>query len=348
MELTNTTPLVAEVRVGRRTSSGRRTGLVVAKATYRYDARGETYLDTESPLPLFCPDELTPLGLLPRDDLPRNDEAFEVSLLGCAHALGGRPTGCMTVSLTVAERARQIVVFGDREWIGQGAGARISDPAPFMKMPLTWSRAFGGSCEVEVDVDSPALVSHDNPEGLGFDPGPKVKELDDLLSCPAGFPRFDPRRRLPNLERPEALIREWDDTPEPVGWSPLLPSSGMQARRSYEVREDGERKVVVPTAGRLHRAHPDWVFDRAPPPLSPIVMEGLWPSGRVALRLPALRVCFDYVLGARTGTRDLALHALVLLPEEQRFCLVYRHAFEIDAPDGEERGARLRIEEGRR
>jgi hypothetical protein len=349
MELINTTPLVADLRVGRRAASGRRMGIVVAKATYRYDARGQTWLDSDSPLPLFCPDELTPLGLLPRDDLPRNDDAFEVSLLGCAHAPGGRPVSRMTVSLTVADRTHEIVVFGDREWSVAGPGVRITEPEPFTKMPLTWSRAFGGSCDVEVDVDSPVLVSHDeNPEGLGFDPAPKAKELDAFLSCPAGYPRFPKRRRLPNLERPEALIREWVDSPAPAGWSPLLPSSGMQARRSHVVREDGERKVVVPTAGRLHRAHPDWVFDRAPPALSPIVMEGLSPEGRVSLRLPELTVHLDYVLGARTGSRSLSLHALVLLPEEQRFCLVYRHAFEVDAPEGEERGARLRIERGRR
>ena len=44
--------------------------MVVAKATYHIDAAGAARLDGEDAIPIFDRDIATPLGLLPRDDLP--------------------------------------------------------------------------------------------------------------------------------------------------------------------------------------------------------------------------------------------------------------------------------------
>lgn len=280
--------------------------------------------------------------------MPRTDGVFEVSLLGCAHAPGGRPAQHTRVSLSVGEVRRSIDVFGDRALVGEGASATATPAVPFTTMPLTWSRAFGGSADVEVDEGSPVRVQHaKNPYGKGLDVVAEAKKLDELLTCPAGFPRFERRRALPNLERPDQLIRTAFDDPEPVAWCPPPIDSGVHNLRCFRVIEEGGKPVrAEPTAGVTHRAAPEWVLEAAPPAGTPIVLEGVTPEGRVELALPALEVGLDYQLGERADSRALALHALVLLPEERRFYLVYRLPFQIEAPSGEERSGRLMIKNG--
>ncbi len=333
MDLVNTTPLAARLDVGGSGPSGRRRGLVVAKATFRIHAGGATSLDTQDPVPLFHPEAETAAGLLPRDDLPRNDSAFEVFQFGAAYAPGGVPVESMRVALSVGDVRREISVFGDRQWLGHGPGATISRPEPFVRMPLTWERAFGGTCDVLVDVDSPVEVAHpENPLGVGLDAAKTAAELDAFLSCPPGFPQFERSRRLPNLEAPGASIARWEDAPAPACWATIPPGSALRSR----------------PGSVLYQAHPDWVLERAPASGEPVVMDGMSPAGRIEFEMPGLSVHLDYALGDRGGSRELTPHALVLLPEERRFYVVYRHPFEVDAPSGEERVARLRIEGGPR
>lgn len=91
MELVNTTPLACELTVGLAPQHGRRVkqAAITAKATFTMDALGRVSLDTEAPYPFFAADEWTPLGILPNDLPIRRDSAFEVMLLGFAHAPGG-------------------------------------------------------------------------------------------------------------------------------------------------------------------------------------------------------------------------------------------------------------------
>ncbi len=350
MELVNQTALAARLDIGRTNGAGRRCGLLVAKATFRIDDDGSTPLETQDPHPLFGAGETSALGDLPRDDLPRNDHAFEVALLGSAYAPTGSPVGRRRVGLSVGAARQEIVVIGDREWISSGDDARISEPEPFTRMALTWARAFGGRTDVDVDVDSPVEIEHaTNPLGVGFDPAGQARELDAFLSCPPGFPRFARARRLPNLERPDALIDHWSDAPKPACFAPVPPGSALHLERLITADHIAAGKVDESVgraikAAELLQAHPDWVLERAPEAGAPVVIDGMSPMGRIAFAFPKLTVHLDYVLGARTGTKQLRAHALLLLPEEMRFTVVYRLPFEVDAPNGEERGARLRIE----
>jgi hypothetical protein len=107
-------------------------------------------------------------------------------------------------------------------------------------------------------------------------------------------------------------------------------------------RPVGEGVEVLP--GMHHRAHPDWVFDRAPAAGTAVRLEGLDPAGAITLALPTLEVWLDYQLGARTGARQLALHALTIFNDARRFTLTYRLPFQLELPKGEARQARLRVE----
>jgi hypothetical protein len=350
VQLENSTWLASELLVADLPGAPRRIGILVAKASFRIEADGSTTPETEEPFPIFPSEHPTALGALPADVLPRGDAAFEVVLLGKAYAPWGRPTPSIQVSMTVGEVKREIAVFGDRYWM-QGDGAdgapRISPPVPFTEMPLTWSRAFGGSAEVYIDVDSPVEVKDPtNPEGKGFDPSLQAAALGSALRAPEGFPWFDPVRPLPNLEDPRVPIARWEDQPPPVCWASVPISSAFHVARGMDLSAPPNPDAPVPlTDGFHHRAHPDWVLP-LPPIHAPVVLEGMVPEWGLAFRIPALRVLADWAFGADSGTWEVAPQGMVLLPEERKFYLVYRHLFGVPKPSGGDRSLRLRTEPG--
>jgi hypothetical protein len=344
MQLTNTTPLATQLSIGRSLPNGLRAGLLLAKATFSFDEQGRTRLDDQDPLPLLTADKPTPLGLLPRDNMPRNDAAFEIFLLGKAHAPFGRPVQHLRVGLAVGTTKRELDVYGDRFWVGHGPSAVLSSPAPFTEMPLTYSRAFGGTADI--DDDSPIEVCHpSNPEGVGFDVEPIANRLHRELNCPAGYPRFPVVRAVPNVESVEAPLRTWADVPVPELWSAVPLASAIHNESCYRVEGEGAAARAIRSPGQLHRAHPAWVLPSAPSRGTRIQLHNLTRAGALELRFPSLEVHFDYLLAERAGSRPLAPRALVLLPEEQRIALLYALAFEVDPPSGQDRSARLRIME---
>ena len=95
MELVNRTALPAACGVGDGWDDDHQAGVVTAKATFTYEPGEGLALDTQSPLPLFDDDEPTRWGVIPRDDLPREGDDFEVIFLGCAHAPRGAAVEAM-------------------------------------------------------------------------------------------------------------------------------------------------------------------------------------------------------------------------------------------------------------
>ena len=326
--------------------TGVRYGMITAKATFLIHHDGATELDTQNPFPLFDSDETTGLGLLPPDLYPRRDPVFEVILLGAAYAENARPTSHCMVELSVGEVTRRISVTGDRQWVTQ---QEISEPHPFTRMPLTYEHAFGGSCEAFLDEHT--VLDMDDPMnkyGKGFDAEKQARDLAAGFQAPNGFPRMDYQRLLPNLENPENSVSQWTDTPEPYCWATIPPDIGyrmVEAIRKFQ--HDGNppdleaaRKMVY------HRAHPDWIIG-LPPPNTRVTMKGLKPNNHIVdFKLPPARVFADYVIGDRSGARELVPQLMVLLPEEDRLYLVYRSAFTVTVTPDMERSFRIRLEEG--
>jgi hypothetical protein len=317
--------------------------MVMAKATFRIAADGTAVLDADAPLPLFGLDQPTTLGLLPRDDLPRFDEEpFEVIVLGVAHAIGDRPVHEMTVSLSVGDVRRAIRVVGDRVWEARDGTARIGKPAVFSTMPLVWERAFGGRAAVAVDDDLILDVADTrNPVGKGFDSVGFARPLSRLYSAPDAFPRaLDTGRALPNLERPDAPVRSFDDAPLPTCWATVPMEWTLRAAYHLKEKQPFQLSDVA-----LYRAHPDWVIDR-PPQAARVVLDGFSAKGAIRFQLPRLRLVVDYALDGRSGRRELIPQMLVLLPGERRFCLTFRRRIITPAGATRQPSLRLRMTEG--
>ncbi|MGC9982049.1 MAG: DUF2169 domain-containing protein [Polyangia bacterium] len=351
MRLVNQTAVPATVTTSDFEGSTQRIGLLTAKATFRFDSQGRVELETQEPFPLLVQDEKTPLGDLPADLQPRADASLEVIVLGHAYASRERPVSTLTVALTVGKVRRELLVFGNRCWAVDRKIA--SRPEPFTKMPLTYSRAFGGTVPINLDRESVFDLSDTcNKHGLGFDAERMARELGDLLKAPRGYPLLPAGyvRRLPNLEDPRALITRWEDAPLPMCWATIPIDVPLWVARP--ARENpklspppplAEIKREIPVAVN-YRAHPDWVIPV--PTMAPTIrLDNLLAATPVLeMSMPDFGIVADYTVNGRIGRRSLMPHMLVLLPDQQRFYVVYRLPFNFQFQPGDEREFQLRTE----
>lgn len=238
-------------------------------------------------------------------------------------------------------------MIGDRQWVQSANGTELTPPVPFLQMPLTWERAFGGAAEVWLDESSPAEVMHTvNPRGRGFDPSDGVENLGRQLYVAPDFPRTAYRHVAPNLESLHERIGSPTDAPEPLCFAPAPPDVTLSAVRwaqRHSEQLETDPRFEFPAEVLSLRAHPDLVFARAPLG-QPVCLRGCHPRNEYRFVLPEAVPLMDYVLGDRNGTRELIPQALVLLPEEERFYIVYRRFFLMRPDEGEERSVRLRFE----
>lgn len=347
MKIINSTPVSVGYAIGGNLPNHPRPITFTGKATFSIKNGKEPELESDSPLTLYNEDQNIELGLLPRDDLPKLDPTFEVMALANAYAPEGQPTTQMRVSLSVGVVRSEIDVVGDRYWQGEGQNASISSPEPFTVLPITWKRAFGGTQEIFIDAEAPVDVSYPlNGDGKGFDHVSQAQELGRTFNCPEGFPQFDPKRPLPNLEFPGERIVSWADTPLPACWAPVPLSSGLIIKR-FEAsdKKNGEQPIELGAPEMLHRAHPHWVID-PPPAAAEVRIEGVTREGGIGFRLPEIRVIVDLQNGSKAEQIELLPRTLVLLPEEARFYLTFRGTTNLDIENKERHVARVRVEQG--
>jgi hypothetical protein len=178
---------------------------------------------------------------------------------------------------------------------------KITDPAPFERMPLTWANAFGGW---DRSPEDPGLHEYDarNPVGKGF----RAKKS----SLPtAGEP-------LPNLEDPANPMKKPKDRPPPAGFGPIgphwLPRSGFTG--TYDEAWVRERMPQLPDdfdARFYDRAPPELVLESAPPPGTLLTATGVSPSGPLRVELPDLRTEVQVVFLRRS--KEVPLHVDTIL-----------------------------------
>lgn len=140
----------------------------------------------------FVPERLGPDAVLDAG-IPKAYAEFLIH--GSAFAPGRQAVTSVPVHARVGERAKSLIVYGDRGWLSED---EASEPKPFRTMPLSWERAYGG----------PSFAR--NPLGKGHDPIP----------VPGGA-EGETVKLLPNLERPEQLLERAEDVVEPSCYAPL-------------------------------------------------------------------------------------------------------------------------------
>lgn len=204
-------------------ASGARLG-VVAVRRYRLVVGRRAEPTTED-----ATDPATPRELLERS-------LTDVIVEGCAHAR--QEVTELTTSVTVEALHKRVRVRGDRRIrIGKGGELRAETPEPFRRMPLDWTRAYGGR-----DVYAEASARSDSSRQQRFAaPWARGAGLAGAFSYPRNavgrgfFARVDVERLdgelLPNLDDPDDPVEteriladdslDWIDRPVAAGYGAI-------------------------------------------------------------------------------------------------------------------------------
>ncbi|WP_437492857.1 DUF2169 domain-containing protein [Sorangium sp. So ce1014] len=229
----------------------------------------------------------------------------DVLLAGKCHAPGGRPVRAMDVRFSVGSWSKALRVTGRRVWTEHVLGPAMSEPAPFVEMPIDWTGAFGG----------PGYAK--NPAGRGIGPG-----------------------ELPTVEDPRFLVRSRDDRPEPAGFGPINPAWPQRAGKMGKEYGASYRRNRAPYFAEDF----DWSFfnaalaDQQLPYLrgdEEVSFHGLHPAHAVyTSRLPGLRVR-AFVKDRDGAFREvkMVLDTLFAEMEAERIVLSWRGLTEVRDDD---------------
>ncbi|MEO7206411.1 MAG: DUF2169 domain-containing protein [Steroidobacteraceae bacterium] len=311
----NTTPYSAE-RTWVQDKSANKLWLVVVKATFDVLDDGTCSLAAQQ-VPVFRLGQ--PWGsfgsssLKYEADLCGVKPCSDILVQGSAWVPEGRPASAVDVEMRVGTLVKRLHVFGDRVWErGIGGSLGMSYPIPFVSMPITYERAFGGWDRTSEDPSDHRMEDR-NPIGQGF--------ATQAANC-IGKP-------LPNIEDPDRLIRDWDDRPAPAGmnaidcaWSPRRELSG-----TYD--EDWRRSRFPLWAEDFD----DHYNNCAPPGQQAsgflaggerVELTNLSPRGRLAFNLPRIHPVFRTRFGSERIDHEAQLCTVILEPAEPRVIMAWQ------------------------
>lgn len=336
-DLENSTPFAARVM-----PSIDRDGidvlLIVVAAHFALPEAG----DGDSPLHVLPIQELPPLadefvGETAQSSIRREGQssytkpATDIYVWGEACAANGRPVTMMDVHIRVGPCAVDLQVFGDRVWQHlAGFGAMPSDPAPFLRMPLVWERAYGGVA-ANSTAERPSFEPR-NPIGCGFE-----TDVGDAVGRP-----------LPNIEHPRERLRGIFDRPQPMGVGPV--ARHWQPRINYAgTYDDSWKRKRAPLwphdfDTRFFCGAPSYL--QAAPHLcggEPVALAGLSPGGPIKFRLPLLRFAALSRFANRDVTSTPVLDGVLIETGEQRLTLYYRSSVPAPLSLVKHRGTLLRL-----
>lgn len=318
--LYNETPFAAD-RTWTRDERGAEFWLVSIRASFRVDPDGrQRVAPTQTAIrhaPLFEGDPAR-TEMLADSDFALSKAGTDVLVSGRAVAPGGRPAPSTAVRLKVADIDKTLEVLGERLAYQGALGTAMTDPMPYLDMPLTWARAYGG-----YDPVDPGRWNEENPAGRGYAAKP-----DRLREMPA-----------PNIQYPDAPFRG-ADFGRPAGFGPVahhwLPRRGFggtyddawKKTRDPLLPADFDRRYFRCAPADQQTAEPLKGYEQVW--LGGTTTEGLW-----SFVLP--RITFDIVTSFRRGgdqNRRAQIHTLWLSPDQRRFEIIYLSALEV--PPGQE------------
>jgi hypothetical protein len=312
--LNNQTPYAAE-RTWVRDKNGAEVWLIAVKGTFDILPDGTTQLSKKQEevvlAPLFTGNPQSS-SLLNDTDLPHKKLATDVLILGHAYAPEGKPVTSLPVGFKVANIQKIIQATGDRVWLDGISGLSMSDPIPFIKIPITYERAFGG-----MDLMDDDEKMHDwelrNPAGCGF-----ATKANHLIGKP-----------IPNFEYPGELISNWKQRPRPAGFGPIAGHWCPRVKLAGTYDENWE-KTRLPL---LPEDFNERYFQNAPEDQQvqgylkggeQVVLLNLTPTGKCQFHLPRVFLSFTTDFNDRTSQDHRAvLHTVILKPCLQKVVLVW-------------------------
>jgi hypothetical protein len=319
--LRNTTPFASET-TWTRDERGAEFWLVAVRASFEIDLEGRqspAAKQTEvQRTPAFAGDPLTS-GLLNDSDFVLHKDGTDVLIEGRVYAPESRPTTNCSVRLKVDTVDKTLNVFGDRRILKGLTGLSITKPKPFLDMPLTWERTYGG-LDQKGDKEE---WEPSNPVGKGFATNPS--QLDETIAPNFEYPG-EPYRG-PRLGRAAAF------GPVAPHWQPRVRYAGTYDKLWQETRDP---LLPADFDRRYFRCAPE--DQQTQKPLigyEEVRLGGFTPDGFLGFVLP--RINFSIVTTFRRYgdvRQRPSIHTLWLMPDRRRFEIVYVSALEV--PPGRE------------
>lgn len=209
--------------------------VVVVKGTFDTSPDGEMTLAREQ-RPLVGADEHhgepSTSSIRYECDFALEKPLTDVLVVGKAVSPSGQRVPQLPVRLEVQGRKKDLLVHGERRWVRALGSVFPSKPVPFVEMPLTFERAFGG--QDESAGPGRVAVEQRNPVGVGFHPHRRPAQIE-------GTP-------LPNVEHPRQLLSSPRERPAPAGlgcigrgWAQRIVYAG-----TYDARWREERAPFLP------------------------------------------------------------------------------------------------------
>jgi len=277
---------------------------IVARVTYEVGAGGHLSRAEAQPWRVSPVPWDGPAGPMPSDDAFYRG-GVDLFVFGDAWTSGGRPAVASEVRVQVGERLQAtIAVYGDRVWTGRPGRLKISPPAPFVCMPLTLGRAYGG----RASWDGLQVASPENPYGRGLC-------LSEEQA--AGTP-------LPNLEDPTCPVRRWSDTPDPVGTALCPRWFGPRVRAGTTFDQHGQ---LIALRGRLFNDAFPALVAPAVEPGDAIQVDGVTPDGPVRFIVPPSPLLAELAIGATRVEAPLRIDQIGIEPPLRRVFITYRYPF---------------------
>lgn len=320
MQLINSTRMVTGYTMGME-PSGRELLIVVAKGTFRIPAQsGEPLRLHEEQVPLVTSDVFfgEPGLSAPRyetDFAPRKHRC-DILLNATAYAPDGRPTTRATVGVRIGSWSKSFDVVGDRVWEAGLGGIGASATTPFVQMPISYDRAFGGTDNrAEDPADHAAYLA--NPVGRGFHKQLKSEWVD-------GSP-------LPNTEVTGSPVTWVDGDYRPMSFGAIGRhwASRVCHAGTYDQRWLDEIFPFLPAdfAEAYYQAAPLDQQIAKPVGEQPVTLVNLTAAGRCDFMLPHFEAPFEIV--PKSGEREVLaapLDTILIEPDLSRVTLTWRIA----------------------
>ncbi|BCH25435.1 DUF2169 family type VI secretion system accessory protein [Mesorhizobium sp. L-8-3] len=329
LPLENHTPFAAE-GLWTRDEHGCEVWLVAIKASFEIDPDGkQTPLKSQVPVnmaPVFGAD---PDELLDDDDFCIEKRHTDILIDGHVYAPGGHPGIETMARLKVGDLDKTVKVIGDRVFMPGPVSVRTSQPEPFVKIPISWRRTYGGT---DTTASKPDWDQR-NPIGTGF--------------------AVDPQRLVgkiaPNLEYPDAPYRD-HRAGAPAGFGPVAPH--WQPRIKYAGTYGDEwrktRDPLLPTNfSRLYyQCAPADQQTKAPlMGYEDVRLGNFTRDGFLQFLLP--RITFDvtthfYDLPNRQHGQA-TIHTLRLRPDERQFSITWMSSLPVPYDEEKLRTTTIRL-----
>ena len=311
--LDNQTPFAAD-RGWVRDKNGAEVWIVAVKGSFLIAPDGSLSLAATQEKVLHAPKYRGAPGksaLLYPEDLVHLKPTSDILLHGHAYAPQGQPSPQMDVLMKVGPVSKVVRVFGDRFWRVGLIGLKISDPEPFVRMPLTTERAFGGRDE-NFPEEKDFKWDPRNPLGTGF--GTDAAHV-------AGH-------RLPNIESLRELISSWKDRPAPACFGPIARDWMPRVRYAgtYGQKWEKERQPLLPEDfdERFFQCAPE---DQRPPHHlkggETVELVNLSSTGVLRFALPRVTLSFRTIFTDGEETHRAVIHTVIIEPDVPRVIVVW-------------------------